>query len=141
MEMHQRGLGGGRTHSRVATLAVLLTVPTIGCGIFAPKRACTADPKFALQVIITDSISGSRSASGATIVARDGSFADSVQIRVGADFDSFFPALGLDRPGLYTLSVRRVGYKDWARNRIRANSGNCGVEMVNVPVLLQRATP
>ena len=141
METHPRGSGDRRTHSRVATLAALLTIPAIGCGIFAPKRACTADPKFALQVIITDSTSGSRSASGATVVARDGSYADSVQLRVGPDFDSFFPALGLERPGLYTLSVRKGGYKDWIRNGIRVNSGNCGVERVNVTVLLQRATP
>ena len=141
MEMHRRGLGRRRKHSRAATLAVLLTIPTIGCGIFAPKRACTADLKFALQVSITDSISGSRSASGATVVARDGSYADSVQVPADPSFDRDVQYLGLSRPGLYTLSVRRVGYKDWARNRIRANSGNCGVERVNVPVLLQRATP
>ena len=142
MLTRRQALIARRNHSqRAATLASLVIISTIGCGIFAPKWDCTLQPRFALEVIIADSNSGSGSASGATVVARDGSYADSVQIPVGPNLDDLHPRLGLGRAGRYTLSVRKVGYKDWTRSGIRVTSGNCGPVRVDVTVLLQRATP
>ena len=142
METHGRRLGGRRKHSRrAATIAFLLIISTIGCELFAPKGDCTADPRYALSVTITDSISGRGSLSGATVVARDGSYADSVQFPADPSSDRAGWYMVLNRPGLYTLSVRKSGYKDWTRNRIRVNSGYCGPERVNVFALLQRVTP
>lgn len=141
LETHLRGLSSCRKHSRrVASIASLFIISAVGCELFAPKGDCTAVPRYALQVVIADSISGTGVASGATVLARDGNYADSVQIPVGPNLDDLHPLLGLGRPGLYALSVRKAGYRDWTRSGIRVKSGNCGPERVTVAVLLQRAT-
>ena len=62
-------------------------------------------------VTAVDGASGAPAAAGATLVARSGAYADSMtatrddEVLYGAD----------DRPGRYDLTVRKPGYREWAR--------------------------
>ena len=126
---------------RAAFFGIAL-VSTVACGLFGPQdTVCTLQPRYALQVTVYDSVSGGGAASGASIVARDGSFVDSVAVVSAPVPAGFFLLLGRDRPGLYQLTVRKVGYRDWTQSGIRVLSNDCGVVRVDIAVRLQPAAP
>ena len=123
-------------------LAVPFLVLSGACTVFGPKdHVCTADPKYALKVQIKDSASGAWTASSAYVVARDGSFVDSVQVGAAPFLDGTQVLLGSNRSGQYQLTVRKPTYRDWIRTGIQAASDGCGVVATDIMVLLQPATP
>jgi hypothetical protein len=53
-----------------------------------------------------------------TLIVRDGSYADTVALLAGA---------ANDRPGVYDVTVRLPGYREWRRSRVRVQPRRCSV--------------
>jgi hypothetical protein len=89
-----------------------------------------------LAVTVVDSASGAGVAAGATVIARDGAFADSTaRPATGSDTAPFSLA---GRAGAYSLTVRKSGYGTWTKNGIQVvNQDACFVKTVSVTAKLQ----
>jgi hypothetical protein len=97
---------------------------------------CTTDVRPAVAVQLRDARTGAILAGPATAVARDGAFADSVQ--VGAlDSEAW---LAQERPGVYDVTVRKAGYREWTRTGVRVRDGECHVRTVHLVAELAPAT-
>jgi len=120
-------------------IAALLLV---GCGqpfdVLGPGvRACTAIALPGIAVEVRDSVTDAHVGAGARIVARSGSFADT--LRVPADLAHEGPyGLAGERPGVYTVTVEREGYRPWSRGGVRVEAGECHVRTVSLVARLQR---
>lgn len=99
---------------------------------------CTSELRFGVSVQVRDSVSRAAAASGALLVIRDGTYADSMSYPAGhAELDGA-PMFGApERAGVYTLTVSKAGYRDWIRSGIRVTKGECHVSPVTVTALLQ----
>lgn len=112
----------------------------VGCStIGAPDRACTAIAVAGVQAVVRDSASGVRAASGARLVVRDGTYADSTSVPANRpDLDQFALAAAYERAGTYSVTVQKAGYRTWARDGVRVTKGECHVITAVLDVLLQR---
>lgn len=96
-------------------MSTLLLALLAGCGMSSETSFVPA-----IVVEIYDARTGEPAAYGATVIARDGSYADTVK---GSDFAhpggqiSVFVAD--DRPGTYDVTVTKPGYEIWRRENIR----------------------
>jgi len=108
-------------HKLVPTFIVLGTAASCGD---APT-GCTTIGEFAIYVDVYDKLDGTPAAFGALLIARDGEYADSTAgvfpggVRIG---------VAEERPGTYTITVRKAGYGDWQRNGVAVVQGRCHVE-------------
>ena len=123
---------------RRATVLAALAMSTAGCReIFPPD--CTTGVVYALRVRVQDSVSSAMVASGAQAVVRDGAFADSAAVPANRpDLDASVMQLAGGRPGTYSVTVRKTGYRDWVRAGVRATKGDCHVNPVELTASLQR---
>ncbi|HYH81360.1 MAG TPA: hypothetical protein VEX86_16265 [Longimicrobium sp.] len=86
---------------------------------------CTAIGRFAVNVEVRDSASGAAAADGATLVIREGEYADSVVSAIGIQVPPVLAA-GAERPGTYQVTVRKNGYQPWTREGVRVGrEGRC----------------
>ncbi len=100
---------------------------------------CVDVPVPAVRVLVEDSVSGAPAASGARLVVRDGSYVDSTATLPGHPEVDALPLSGADnRPGIYEVTVRKAGYRDWLRTGVKVTQGQCNVNTVNLTALLQR---
>ncbi len=88
---------------------------------------CTAEAVFGIQVDVLDG-SGAPAALGATGVAVEGAFTDTLMI-----FDAVRMAGVVERPGLYEVSISKPGFVTWSARNIAVTAGECHV----IPVRLQ----
>lgn len=99
----------------------------------------------AIEVEVRDAESGQPAAHGAVGIAREGSFADTLQVVGWTSHPSAETALVLggveERPGLYSVRVEKVGYQPWERSGVRAEKGVCGVVTARLQAQLERAEP
>jgi hypothetical protein len=86
----------------------------------------------ALSVEIRDSTTNAPAAAGATAVATNGVFTDSVLVT-----HDLLIGLAEERAGRYTIRVRKEGYRLWSRSSVVVESGDCGVNTVHVLARLQ----
>lgn len=124
---------------RIANWAIAAGgVLSIACS--QPSQAngvvCTALFAYGLSVTVVDSASGSPAGAGATVVARDGAYADSA---TGAPGRPEFPSFSLagERAGTYSISVTRPGYKPWSRSGVEVTKDVCHVRGVAITAKLQ----
>ncbi|HEU0076182.1 MAG TPA: hypothetical protein VFQ76_00960 [Longimicrobiaceae bacterium] len=118
-------------------LAPLALLPLLtACADLLPPGDCTTDVKPAVSVLIRDARSGGDLTGPATAIARDGAFADTAEIGAG---DSW-AWLALERPGVYEVTVRRAGYREWTRTGVRARDGECHVRTATLRAELEPAT-
>jgi hypothetical protein len=107
------------------------------CGLFPTGVKCTTAGRVAVVVLLRDSITLQPAHPGATVVARDGAYADSVVFPAG-QAQGFSPAaLGPNRAGTYAVTVTKSGHRPWARGGIVAGTDRCGVVAVQLTALLQ----
>ncbi len=100
---------------------------------------CVDLPVPAISVLVRDSSSGAPTASGARLVARDGSYVDSVSIAPGhPELDSMTLTAAYNRPGVYDVTVRKTGYWDWVRSGVKVSKGRCNVNTVRLTARLQQ---
>ncbi len=99
---------------------------------------CVSIPVPAVRVVVNDSASGAPAASGARLVVRDGTYADSTAFPAGHPEVDSMPLYGAEnRPGIYEVTVRKAGYRDWLRSGVKVTQGQCYVNTARLTALLQ----
>jgi hypothetical protein len=123
---------------RVQSLLPSLGMPREAVIFEQGGKSCTAIYQFGLAVKAQDSITGQFITSGARLIVREGTFVDTVQAPANRpDVDSLgVPAAG-ERPGVYTLTVQKPGYRDWTKSGVRVTADECHVHLVRVTARLQ----
>lgn len=125
--------------NRIALLAcgVLLPATLAGCDVLDPG-ICTTDVQPAIVVQVRDAATQAPAASGATGVVRDGSFTDPMQpLDLGENALELRGAL--ERPGTYTVTIDKPGYRQWEQQGVRVRDGSCHVRTVTLQASLVRA--
>src|SRR5215210_6675103 len=122
------------TPMKKALFAALPLLALAGCSLSDPVVCPTIVPQ-AFHVMAQDSVSGANVLPGASVVARDGAYADSVVA------PPIVTAMGVggNRPGTYTVTVRQSGYQVWSKSGLKVEDGACGVRTVDVTARLQPA--
>lgn len=105
--------------------AALLAAPLGACEGFT---ACTDEARPALDVTVTSAATGAPLV--ATVVVRDGAFADSMST-AGPYFYSL-----LERAGTYDVTVRAAGYATWTRPDVRVTKDQCHVKTAHLDARL-----
>jgi len=124
-----RGKGG--------VLTVALTLSLAGCRLF-DQRMCTAILISGLSVQVRDSVTGALAASGAKLVARSGTYADSMSYPAGhPEMDAWTLVGAGEHAGLFSVTVTKSGYRDWTKSDVRVTAGECHVNTVGLIALLQ----
>ena len=123
-------------------LAVLVGLPLLaGCyPITGNDRICTAHIQPGLFVRVTHAVTGEPLASGATVVARDGGYQETLvragTIRIG-DANVVVTKIGVDeRPGIYSVEVSHPGYASVVVTGVRVTANECHVIPREVDVRL-----
>ena len=106
----------------------LLLVSALGCS--KSPTVCLGIGGFAITAVVRNASTGSPEAYGATLIVRDGPFADSVTgVYTGAsEVNATLLEAALDRPGPYDVTVRKSGFETWSREDIAVDQGECRVE-------------
>lgn len=126
------------THS--FRLLLLCALVLSGCNLVDGDEACTSELRFGLRVTVQDSLTGAPAASGAQLIARDGSYADTVSFPPNRpDLDALPLASAPERPGTYTVTVRKAGFLDWVRTGVRVTADECHVRPVDLTARLRPA--
>lgn len=124
--------------------SVSLSVIVLGLGgcdlIDGPGVICTANFVFGLSVAVQDSTTGAPAASGAELIARDGAYADTAGFPPGRpDLDAQPLVSAGERPGTYTVTVRKPGFVDWVRSGVVVTADECHVHTVELTARLRPA--
>ena len=102
---------------------------------------CTDEFVYGLHVTVQDSVTGAPAASGAQLIARDGAYADTVTVPPAAeDPDNWVLQAAGERPGVYTVTVRKAGFLAWERTGVVVTADDCHVRTVELTARLQRAS-
>jgi hypothetical protein len=121
-------------------MAVPIIAITAGCTAPAGGGGtiCTAIFAFGLSVTVADSVTGAPAAAGTTVVASQGSYADSVIVPATASNSASLGLAG-ERAGTYLVTVRKSGYKTWTKSGIVVTKDECHVKGVAVTAKIQPA--
>lgn len=123
-------------------LVVVALLTTGGCDLLDNNAGliCTENFVFGLHVAVHDSSTGAPAASGAQLMAQDGAWADTVGFppdRPDLDVQPLVSAG--ERPGTYTVTVRKGGFHDWQRTSVVVTADECHVHPVELTARLQPA--
>jgi len=121
-----------------------IVAPVLLCGLMACEDttglACTSEARASIIVWVRDSVSGAPIAAGATLVLQDGAFADSITAADHFPNDWALQTMNSwERPGTYSVTVRRPGYADWSASNVVVSDGRCHVQTVVLTARLQPA--
>jgi hypothetical protein len=110
-----------------------------GCsGYGSTSPICTQDLRAGIQVFVKDSVTNAGIASGASLIASEGAFKDSVRYTSSQpDFDAGPISAAAERPGTYQVKVLKANYAPWTQNNIRVTKDVCHVNTVTLTALLQ----
>jgi hypothetical protein len=118
-----------------------LATAAAACGSPTPV-ACTADSRAGVVVELRDARTGApASVAGASLVVREqGVVIDSVGAPAElAGTSAHHLGAAHERAGVYSLTVRKPGYRDWTREDVRVAPGVCHVVTARLVALLERA--
>lgn len=111
-----------------------------GCGAFEETLVCTTEARPSVVVSVQDSVSGLAIAAGATLVLQDGAFVDSLTLPGAWANDALLSTPNsAERPGTYTVTVRRADYADWIKTGVVVRQGRCHVHTVTLTARLKPA--
>jgi hypothetical protein len=120
----------------LAPLALLTLLPA--CAAVLDPVYCTTEFRFGLAVQVQDSVTGAWIGSGATLIARDGAYMDSVSEPFGRrDADDAPLATAGERAGTYDLVVRHEGYLPWSKKGVKVEGDECHVHPVSLLARMQ----
>jgi hypothetical protein len=123
---------------KVAVLMVALTLSLAGCRLFDQQRMCTLNLVWGISVQVRDSVNGALGASGAKLVARSGTYADSMSYPAGhPEMDAGTLVAAGEHAGLFTVTITKAGYRDWTKNDVRVTGDECHVNTTELTALLQ----
>lgn len=123
-----------------AALLILGLVVT-SCDLSDPDVECTDNIVWGLNVTVLDSLTGTPAASGARLIARDGTFADTTSDPVGhVNPDSGTLLAAEERPGVYRVTVEKDGFLTWERTGVVVimDDDDCHVVPVHLVARLRR---
>ena len=102
-----------------------------------PSRIlCTMAPQPGIVVTVTDARDESAAGAWVTGVVRDGTYADSLRAFENDPAQQRTLTAAYDRPGTYTIELRRPGYYPWVRSGVRVVRGVCHVEKTQIMAAL-----
>lgn len=119
---------------RMKCVALVGVCLVVGCD---NPVVCTGTEGFAITVQVREASTGEPAALGATLVVREGTYADSMTGTVlpPSPFATQLEA-ARDRPGTYDVLVRKAGYLTWTRQGVQAQESECGLVGVRFDVNL-----
>jgi hypothetical protein len=109
---------------------IAITVAASACG----DIVCTAQPRPAIRAEIRDSVTNAPADSGASLIVTNQAVYDSTAF---AFEPSYVQSAVHGRAGIYTVRVRKAGYRLWERTGIVVNGDRCGPEATELQVRLQ----
>jgi hypothetical protein len=113
-----------------------------GCALQPFQRMqCTAERRPGIEVRVLDARTDRPPARGATLVVRDGAFADTATQTAplperGGGVGEVILRTARERAGTYALEVRAPGYRPWRAGGVAVHQGVCHVETVELTVYL-----
>ena len=119
-----------------------LGLAAIGCDVTDLGVVCTDNIVWGLNVTVQDSVTGAPAASGARLIVRDGTHADTASQPVGhVNPDSGTLRAAEERPGVYGVTVEKEGFLTWQRTGIvvTMDDYDCHVVPVHLVARLRRA--
>lgn len=127
--------------SQTVLLTVVLAVAVKTC--VPTDVVCTSDFRYGIRVTVVDSATGAPPPE-ATLLASSGAFRDSVGPREPLQLVRNGPPVLIlstagERPGVYSVTVRSPGYREWTRSRITVTADECHVRPVGLTARLQPA--
>lgn len=124
--------------NRFVRLAVVALVPLLAACPRNPLEdtVCTMEARPAVTVELRDARTGAALTGPATVIVRDGAFADTTEI--SADFSSM--GVAHERAGVYVVTVKKAGYRDWTRADVAVERDECHVRTALVRAELAPAT-
>lgn len=126
--------------SRLSAFAVIgATSLLVSCD--DGPTVCTTIGEFAIVAEVFDATTGAPNAFEATLVVQDGQYVDSARGFYDGPVQSAAARLAAaeERPGTYTVAVRKAGHIDWQRRNVVVRQGRCHVETQILRVDLTRA--
>jgi hypothetical protein len=114
-------------------------VGAAGCSIVSDPfngTVCTTDFRYGITVHVLDSLTNAPAASGAKLVAKSGTYADSTTGTFPGSTDALVAAG--EHSGTFTVTITKAGYKDWVKTGVVVGKGECHVEPVTLTALLQK---
>lgn len=127
------------TASGLLLLALPMAVGACGDGFGG--QVCTAHMEPGIVVTITDSASGEPRAAEAVAVAREQAFVDTLGPAVSEGGVLISRQGAFERKGIYEVTVRAPGYRDWVRSGVLVRPGDCHVQQVELQAPLQTVAP
>ena len=120
--------------------AALFAATLLSCA--RDPGACSKGSVYGVVVEVVDEATRHNAVPGSTMIVRDGEFTDSASARPQPRDST--PVTGLyllgarDRPGTYTVLVRKPGYKEWRREDVTVTmaSDSCHVNPVRLRAAL-----
>jgi hypothetical protein len=85
---------------------------------------CTLEARSAVTVEMRDARTGAALTGPATLTVRDGAFTETVEIP--AEFTSM--GVAHERAGVYVVTLRKAGYRDWTRADVSVKRDECHVQ-------------
>ena len=118
---------------------ILLTIAASACDLLDDPVICTDNFVWGLHVMVQDSLTGEPAAAGAQLIARDGAYADTATVPPAAEEpDSWVLRAAGERPGVYSVTVRKEGFFPWERTGVVVTADECHVRTVELTARLQR---
>lgn len=102
---------------------------------------CTDILVAGLEVEVRDAVTGEPAAFGARGEIRDGSYVEMLQVEGFGTIDTATALMlvgAWERPGVYSVVVRKEGYRDWTVSGIVVEADACHVLRVVVQAALER---
>jgi hypothetical protein len=103
------------------------------CGRVTEPVVCPAWIPPSVEVTVQVSVTGANVTPGATVVLRGGAVIDSVTALPGAGSI----AVGQNRSGTFTVTVRQSGYQLWTKTGVKVEEGPCGAQTVHLTARLK----
>lgn len=97
---------------------------------------CTMEARSAISVEMRDARTGAALTGPATLTVRDGAFVETTEIPAG--LTGF--GVAHERAGVYVVTIRKDGYRDWTRADVAVKRDECHVQTVVLRAALEPAS-
>lgn len=122
-------------------LPLALPMALAACDGIFDSQVCTLNIAPGITVTITDSVSGEPRAAEAVAVARERAYVDTLDPAVSIGDVLISRQGAYERKGIYEVTVRAPGYRDWVRSGVFVRPGDCHVQQVELQAPLQTVPP